>query len=68
MSIRESTEYKAMTPYNAAGIAEGFVDCESQEQRQAAWQYLHDTGLGYRLQGWFGRCLRDLIESGEVEA
>ena len=32
-----------------------------------AWQYLHDTGLAYKLQGWFGRTVRDLIEQGIIK-
>ena len=31
-----------------------------------AWQYLHDTGLAYDLQGWFGRTARDLINKGII--
>ena len=41
-----------MDSYTAVGIAEGFVDAESEEQVLEAWQYLHDTKLGYQLQGW----------------
>ena len=46
-----------MDSYNAVGIAEGFVEAESEEQVLEAWQYLHDTRLGYQLQCWFGRTL-----------
>ena len=52
--------------YTATGIAEGFIECDDPEQVRAAWQFLHDTRLGYQLQGWFGRTLRDLIAAGEV--
>jgi hypothetical protein len=57
-----------MDAYNAVGIAEGFVEAESEEQVIEAWQYLHDTGLGYQLQGFFGRTLQRLIEGGYVHA
>ena len=30
-------------------------------------KYLHDTGLAYKLQGWFGRTVRDLIEQGIIK-
>lgn len=57
-----------MSDYDAAGIAEGFVEAESEEQVREAWQHLHDTGLAYRLQGWFGRTAQRLIEAGEINA
>lgn len=54
-----------MTDYEAVALAEGFQSGEPQEV-QEAWQHLHDTRLGYRLQGWFGRTLIDLLEAGKV--
>lgn len=59
-----------MDDYKATGLAEGFVEPESDdpaEETRAAWQYLHNTGLAYRLQGWFGRTAQDLIAQGEIE-
>ena len=53
-----------LTPYDAVGIAEGFVEADSEEQQIEAWQYLIDTGLAWSLQGWFGRTARGLIEQG----
>jgi hypothetical protein len=55
-----------MDNYTATGIAEGFIDAESNEQVIEAWQHLHDTGLAYRLQGWFGRQAQDLIAQGVI--
>ena len=55
-----------MDDFNAMGIAEGFIEVESEEQVIEAWQHLHDTGLAYRLQGWFGRQARLLIEAGFI--
>ena len=54
--------------YTATGIAEGFIEAESEEQVIAAWQHLHDTRLAYRLQGWFGRTATQLIEEGVIRA
>lgn len=55
-----------MDNYTAVGLAEGFIEAESEEQIIEAWQYLHDTGLAYRLQGWFGRSAMDLLEDGII--
>jgi len=53
-----------MTDYDAVGMAEGFVECSSEEVQIAAWQHLIDTGLAYRLQGFFGRTAENLIQAG----
>ena len=55
-----------LTTFDAVGLAEGFIKAESEEQVIEAWQYLHDTGTAYRLQGWFGRTARDLIAQGVI--
>jgi hypothetical protein len=55
-----------MDNYTAVGIAEGFIQAEDREQAAAAWQHLHDTGLAYTLQGWFGRTAIALIEQGVI--
>lgn len=53
------------TPFSAAMIAEGEQEADSREHYIAAWQYLIDTGLAWRLQGWFGRRANELIDAGE---
>lgn len=57
-----------MDNFTAVGIAEGFIESESEEQQIEAWQHLHDTGLAYTLQGWFGRTATALIEQGIITA
>ena len=57
-----------MSNYEAVGIAEGFIEAENEDQVIQAWQQLHDTGLAYKLQGWFGRNCRALIEDGIIQA
>lgn len=54
--------------YTATGIAEGWIECDSEDEYLAAWKYLHDTGLAYTLQGWFGRTATRLIEDGLIAA
>ena len=56
-----------MNNYEAIGLAEGFIEAESEEQVIEAWQYLHDTGLAYKLQGWFGRNAQRLLEQGIIQ-
>ncbi len=55
-----------MTQYEAVGLAEGFIEAESEDQIIQAWQYLHDTRLAYKLQGWFGRTATSLVEEGII--
>lgn len=55
-----------MDNYTAVGLAEGFIDADSEEQVLEAWQHLHDTGLAYQLQGFFGRTARHLIEQSLI--
>ena len=54
-----------ITDYQAIGLAEGFEE-GTEEQIIKAWQHLHDTGLAYKLQGWFGRQARYLIDEGII--
>ena len=53
-----------MDDYTATGLAEGFIEADNEEQVIEAWQHLIDTGLAWRLQGWFGRTAQQLIENG----
>ena len=56
-----------MDDYNAIGIAEGFIEAENEQQEIDAWQHLVDTGIVWKLQGWFGRNAVRLIESGIIK-
>lgn len=58
----------SINSFNAVGIAEGFIEAESEEQVIEAWQYLIDSGLAWKLQGWFGRTANQLIEEGYCSA
>jgi hypothetical protein len=55
-----------MDTFEATMIAEGAdgYATEDEEVYREAWQYLIDTGICWRLQGWFGRTACDLIGNG----
>lgn len=55
-----------MDNFTAVGIAEGFIEPESEEQFLQAWQSLVDTGLAWQLQGWFGRTAQAMIDNGYI--
>ena len=54
-----------MDNYTAVGLAEGFIE-GSEEEVIAAWQYIWDKGLWKGLQGFFGRTVHSLLESGVI--
>ena len=56
-----------MTAHQAIGLAEGFIEAESEEQFIEAWQYLLDVGLVWQLQGFFGRTAVAMIKDGILE-
>ena len=55
-----------MDTYRATGLAEGWIVTENEDEIIEAWQHLHDTGIAYKLQGWFGRTANSLIEQGII--
>ena len=67
--MKEKEEKTVMTSYLACAIAEGFCEGEGATEKEQieAWQYLHDTKLAYKLQGWYGRTATDLLERGVIK-
>ena len=55
-----------MDNFTAIGVAEGFIEANSEEQWLEAWQHLVDTGLAWQMQGWFGRSAQHLIDEGII--
>lgn len=54
-----------MDIFTATMIAEGVEDAD-YDTIVEAWQMLHDTGVAYQLQGWFGRTAQNLIAQGVI--
>lgn len=70
MNFRNTKLYKEMDSYLATAYAEGFCEGEdaTEEEQLTAWQYLIDTGMCWRLQGFFGRTAQGLIDNGILKA
>jgi hypothetical protein len=64
--LRATEAYLTMSTYRAVEIVEDTPSDVAEEQYLAAWQYLHDTGIGYSLQGWYGRSLSSLLAEGRI--
>jgi hypothetical protein len=53
-----------MDLHYAVGICEGYIRADTAEEEIKAWQFLIDTGMVWKLQGWFARQAESLIEIG----
>lgn len=47
----------------AIEICEQLVTADNEEEIEA-WQYLIDTGMAWKFQGWYGRTAKRLIDEG----
>jgi hypothetical protein len=77
MEVTMTNKQTKLTNHKATMIAEGaqepdypeqYVEAWQQpdypEQYVEAWQHLITTGLVWKLQGWMGRCAKNLIADG----
>ena len=65
--MNKNTNIK-LDAYTAVGLAEGFIESNSEEEIIAAWQYIYDNDLWQTLQGWFGRTVNDLLKQGIIKS
>lgn len=56
-----------MNDFDAVMIAEGVQEA-SYDETIEAWQHLINTGLCWKLQGFFGRTAKHLIDQGICQA
>lgn len=56
-----------MDVFTACMICEGVEDADEQKVIEA-WQFLIDTGVVWKLQGFYGRTAARLIEEGVCNA
>ena len=56
-----------MNDFDAVMIAEGVQEA-SYDETIEAWQHLINTGLCWKLQGFFGRTAQHLINQGICQA
>lgn len=68
-NLRNTKFYKSLTPYLATAYAEGFCEGENAtfRERVTAFQYLHDKGTAYTLQGFLGRTCQELLAQGIIK-
>ena len=64
-NYRKTKLYKKMTSYIACSIVEEFSgEDNTQDEIGTAWQWLLDTGLCWKLQGFYGRTVMNLLKQG----
>ena len=56
-----------MNAMQAVNIAIGLQDSDNDEQYNAAWQYLVDSGMAWTLEGAIGRQAASMIDQGIID-
>ena len=51
---------------DAVGIAEGWIEVDTEEEVIQAWQELVNSGLAWQLLGWLERTAKHLINEGVI--
>jgi hypothetical protein len=58
------TQINGWSPLDAINVVEGVDGDYTFDEQLRAWQYLIDIGMVWKLQGWYGRTAKALIERG----
>lgn len=66
--MQANNDNNNMNPGIAVMIAEGIETPRSEDEFIQAWQYIYDTNLYMKLQGWYGRRIQDMIREGILDA
>ena len=66
--MQANNDNNNMNPGIAVMIAEGIETPRSEDEFIQAWQYIYDTNLYLKLQGWYGRRIQDMIREGILDA
>lgn len=56
-----------MTLLDAIEIVESDEGANDPIKHQAAWQYIYESGAYRSLQGWYGRNVAAMLESGYID-
>jgi hypothetical protein len=67
LSLTPAVVAQPLSDFDATMIAEGVQEAD-EATTIAAWQHLVDTGLAWKLQGFFGRTAQRLLDAGVISA
>ena len=64
--VKVKPEHYPLVGVSLLGAIKDVLGDAATDEVIEAWQYLHDTKLAYKLQGWFGRTAKNLLDAGVI--
>ena len=64
--MKTTDQYSFNDQPGIAVFIAGALNSQKPREFIAAWQYLYDSGMYLRLQGWYGRRIQDMIREGHT--